>query len=308
MYAIETLGLTKQFGNVAAVDDLCLKVPEGSIYGFLGRNGSGKTTTFKMLTGLISPTSGEIKFYDSTVNHKDLKTRYDFGYLPDVPGFYGWMNAQEFLRFSGELFSIPKSSLDDRIEMLLALVGLEGVNKRISGYSRGMKQRLGIAQALIHDPKIVFLDEPVSALDPIGRKDVMDIIAKLSEKVTVLFSTHILSDVERICDRIAVIDNGKIQLEDSIVNIRRNYGVQALEIDLASGDISELRALLDKVEWVKNTSVADNGTLKVYVTDMEKAQVNLPGIIAEKRMALKKFSVAEGTLEEAFMKAVSADE
>jgi ABC-2 type transport system ATP-binding protein len=126
--------------------------------------------------------------------------------------------------------------------------------------------------------------------------------------VTVLFSTHILSDVERICDRIAVIDNGKIQLEDSIVNIRRNYGVQALEIDLASGDISELRALLDKVEWVKNTSVADNGTLKVYVTDMEKAQVNLPGIIAEKRMALKKFSVAEGTLEEAFMKAVSADE
>ena len=144
--AIETRNLCKSFNGLQAVQDLNLNIPEGSIYGFLGPNGAGKTTTIKMLTGLSQPTEGSIKINGSEVSFGSMKYRKDIGFLPDVPNFYDWMTPAEFLLFSGEMFSIDRKTLSDRIESLMALVGLDGVKKRIGGFSRGMKQRLGIAQ------------------------------------------------------------------------------------------------------------------------------------------------------------------
>jgi len=307
MYAIETNGLTKIFSGYKAVAELSLKVPVGSIYGFLGPNGAGKTTTIKMLTGLSKSTSGEIKICSKDVKFGSLKNRSDIGYLPDVPSFYDWMRPMEFLMFSGELFDIEKKILKARAENLMDLVGLSDVKKKIGGFSRGMKQRLGIAQALINEPKVVFLDEPTSALDPIGRKDVMDIIAKLSGKVTVFFSTHILADVERVCDTIVILDKGKLIIEDSINDLRHKYTGRSISIKLdeENGNKGVFESKLKQQEWVAKINSNENGDLIITVKDMKKAQLIIPGIIHEKGVHLREFAVLEPTLEDIFMKVVN---
>ena len=305
MNAIETRNLTKSFKGFKAVDGLDLNVSEGSIYGFLGPNGAGKTTTIKMLTGLSRPTGGNIRICGREVVFGSYENRMDIGYLPDVPNFYNWMNATEFLTFCGELFAIDKKTLNKRIESLLELVGLSGVKKKTGGFSRGMKQRLGIAQALINQPKVVFMDEPVSALDPIGRKDVMDILAGLSGKVTVFLSSHILNDIERACDRVVILDKGRMVLEDSIEGLRGRYSKRAITIETEAGEKKlSLIGELEKREWAEKVTNLDNGELRLDVLDMVKAQHEIPGIIAATGAALKKYSVLEPTLEDIFMKVV----
>ena len=305
MNAIETRNLTKSFKGFKAVDGLDLNVPEGSIYGFLGPNGAGKTTTIKMLTGLSRPTGGNISICGKEVVFGRFENRMDIGYLPDVPNFYSWMNAAEFLTLSGELFAIDKKTLNKRIESLLELVGLSGVKKKTGGFSRGMKQRLGIAQALINQPKVVFMDEPVSALDPIGRKEVMDILAGLSGKVTVFLSSHILNDIERACDRVVILDKGRMVLEDSIDGLRGRYSKRAITIETEAGEKKRyLIGELEKREWAEKVTNLDNGELRLDVLDMVKAQHEIPGIIAATGAALKKYSVLEPTLEDIFMKVV----
>lgn len=303
--AIETNNLCKSFKGFKAVDGLNLNVPEGSIYGFLGPNGAGKTTTIKMLSGLSQPTEGSIKINGSEVKFGSFKNRTDIGFLPDVPNFYDWMTPVEFLRFSGEMFSINKKELANRIESLMILVGLDGFKKKIGGFSRGMKQRLGIAQALINQPRVVFMDEPTSALDPIGRKEVMDILEKLSGKVTVFFSSHILSDIERVCDRVVILDKGKIVLEDSMEELRNKYSKRIITIETEKGE-SKLRLLreLEKRDWVETVQNLDNGELRVYTGDMCKAQHEIPGIFVMSEVPLKKLNVLEPSLEDIFMKVV----
>ncbi|WP_010243127.1 ABC transporter ATP-binding protein [Acetivibrio cellulolyticus] len=306
MLAVETNKLTKRFNSFSAVDGLDLRVPEGSIYGFLGPNGAGKTTTIKMLLGLSKPTSGDIKLYGRDVTFGSLKNRMDIGFLPDVPSFYDWMKPKEFLYFCGNLFSIDKKVLNDRVDNLIELVGLEEVNKKIKGFSRGMKQRLGIAQALINDPKVIFLDEPTSALDPIGRKDVMDIIGKLAGRVTVFFSTHILSDVERICDRVVILDKGKMLIEDTIPNLRQKYSRQGIEIEAdESENFNEFLSLLSKQKWVDSTEIPERGKVKVLVNNLSDAQINMTALLTEKKVRLKKFMILEPSLEDIFLKVVS---
>ncbi|MFZ5989052.1 MAG: ATP-binding cassette domain-containing protein [Bacillota bacterium] len=308
MFAVETNNLTKKFNDYRAVDNLSLRVPEGSIYGFLGQNGAGKTTTIKMLTGLSKPSCGEIKICGKEVNFGSLKNRSDIGFLPDVPSFYDWMTPTEFLEFCGKLFSIDKKTINERSESLLDLVGLNGVKKKIRGFSRGMKQRLGIAQALINEPRVVFLDEPTSALDPIGRKEVMDIIAKLSGKVTVFFSTHILSDVERICDRVVILDRGKMLIEDTMTNLRHKYSRQGICLEIEERDnAKELLEALSKQEWVERVDESNKGSIKVLVNNMDDAQYNIPKILYEKNVRLKKFAIMEPTLEDIFLKVVSKE-
>lgn len=329
MYAVETEKLQKSFGTVKAVDQLDLKVPEGSIYGFLGPNGAGKTTTIKMLTGLIKPDSGIMKICGKEFNMETNRHFIYTGYLPDVPNFYDWMTAREFLKMCGELFGINKKTLYKRIEHLLEATGLYDVKKKIGGYSRGMKQRLGIAQALINDPKVVFLDEPVSALDPIGRKEVMDIIAGLSGKTTVFFSTHILADVERICDRIVILNKGKVVLEDSIAGIKNKY--KSREVVLGIEDLpykdflnnnqkteqqiiksieqhSAKRVLaeeLSRQKWVSGIKENGNGSdLVIKTNDLAKAQMEIPAILAQKNIALRKFAVMEPNLEDIFIEVI----
>lgn len=222
MNAIETTGLSKQYVAHTALDGLNIKIPKGSICGFLGKNGAGKTTTIKMLVGLTKPTTGTIFLMGSQYNYGSRDNSV-IGYLPDVPNFYGYMTAREYLEFCGKLYGLQKSKLISRIDELLKQVGLDDAKNHIASFSRGMKQRLGVAQALIHEPDILFMDEPISALDPIGRHEVMELICSLKGSVTVFFSTHILADVETTCDYALILNKGKLLVADSIANIKQKH-------------------------------------------------------------------------------------
>ena len=229
-YAVKTYGLTKQYKTTLAVDNIDFAVPKGSCCGFLGKNGAGKTTALNMIVGLKRPTSGRITIMGEEQTFGTPITT-PFGYLPDVPNFYGYMTGEEFLDLCGKLCHIPTSKRKARVKELLNKVGLDNASTKINGYSRGMKQRLGIAQAMINDPAVIFMDEPVSALDPIGRRDVVEIIKSLGD-TTVIFSTHILADVESICDYIIIIEKGKILAQDYLKNLREKHSIGKAKIRL----------------------------------------------------------------------------
>jgi len=220
-YAVETRGLTKRYKTALAVDNIDIAVPQGCCCGFLGKNGAGKTTTLKMLVGLKRPTKGKISIMGQEQSF-GTQGSMPFGYLPDVPNFYGYMTGAEFLDLCGKLCNLPTAERKERVNELLRQVGLDKTRTRISGYSRGMKQRLGIAQAMINNPPVIFMDEPVSALDPIGRRDVVEIIQSLRD-TTVIFSTHILADVENLCDYVLIIEKGKILAQDYMSNLKKRY-------------------------------------------------------------------------------------
>jgi ABC-2 type transport system ATP-binding protein len=214
---LRTEQLTKTFEvglrrrRVHAVDGLTLTVNEGEIFGFVGPNGAGKTTTIKMLMGLIFPTSGKAWIFDAPIPSQASKAR--IGYLPEHPAWYEFLTGLEAMRFFARLAGVPRAAETSRCEELLALVGLSAAaDRQIRKYSKGMQQRLGIAQALVADPAFVVLDEPMSGLDPVGRKEVRDLILELKRRgKTVFFSTHILPDVEALCDRVGVIIGGKLR-------------------------------------------------------------------------------------------------
>ncbi|MCL2570789.1 MAG: ABC transporter ATP-binding protein [Defluviitaleaceae bacterium] len=227
-YAVKTQGLTKRYKTALAVDDVNLAIPEGVCCGFLGKNGAGKTTTLKMLVGLKRPTNGSISIMGQEQSF-GTQVQMPFGYLPDVPSFYGYMTGAEFLDLCGKLCHMPTPQRKARVKELLKQVGLDRTRTRINGYSRGMKQRLGIAQAMINSPPVIFMDEPVSALDPIGRRDVVDIIQSF-KNTTVIFSTHILADVENLCDYILIIEKGKILAHDYMANLKERHSQGSAKI------------------------------------------------------------------------------
>jgi ABC-2 type transport system ATP-binding protein len=196
--------------RITAVDDLSLEVQRGDIYGFLGPNGAGKTTTIKMLMGLIYPSGGTASLFGRPIGDKAAKAKV--GFLPESPYFYDYLTSREFLRFYGHLFGLLGATLEKRIDELLELVGMTHARDlQLRKFSKGMLQRVGIAQAMINDPELVILDEPMSGLDPIGRKEVRDLILRLKESgKTVMFSSHILHDAEVLCDRVAMIMKGRL--------------------------------------------------------------------------------------------------
>jgi ABC-2 type transport system ATP-binding protein len=303
--AVKTSDLVKDFNGLKAVDHLNLEVPEGAIYGFLGPNGSGKTTTLKMLTGMTKPTSGTIEILGVPMVFGKQKIQDNIGFLPDVPGFYDWMTAREFLTFCGELFHIDTPILKERVKSLLKIVGLEKSDKKkIGTYSRGMKQRLGIAQAMINEPKVIFLDEPVSALDPQGRKEVIDIIQGLKGKVTVFFSTHILSDVERICDRVVIINKGAIILEDTIENIKAMSNTRDIEIEADAPSISRLYEWIGQEKYIQSLKM-NHQTMTLTVDDLDVARLHLNEVIFKHRIMIKKLMIKEPTLEDIYMRVVN---
>jgi len=202
--------------RVTALDGLTLEIPEGEVFGFLGPNGAGKSTTIKILLNLIYPTTGSAMILGRDVH--DTSVRKSVGYLPENPFFYDYLSAEELLWFGGRTSGLPRTELAERTEMLLAKVDLQQARKRpLRTYSKGMVQRAGLALALIHDPRVVILDEPMSGLDPLGRKMVGDLILEMkAQGKTVFFSSHILSDIERFCDRIGIIVGGRLRLADRI--------------------------------------------------------------------------------------------
>lgn len=306
--AVKIRELVKNYGGVNAVNHLNIEVPEGSIYGFLGPNGAGKTTTLKMIVGLTEPTSGEIEILGHPVSFGSDAHREEIGFLPDVPGFYDWMSAKEYLEFVGSLYHLPKEELDIKIKELLDLVGLtKSKNKKVGAFSRGMKQRLGIAQALVNSPKIIFLDEPVSALDPIGRKEVMDIIGRLAGKITVLFSSHILADVERVCDQVVIINEGKMILQDSMEHIRQIAKSRNIEIEFENDDVDTFVQALNQEKSIESI---DKMMKRVIIksNDLNKSRKAINKVLSARDILLKKLLIQEATLEDIFIQAVNGND
>ena len=304
MEVLKIESLSKKFGSQKVLDEISFSVREGSIFGFIGQNGAGKTTTMKMILGLLKKDAGEIFVAGEKVHFGETKTNRYIGYLPDVPEFYGYMSAKEYMALCGEITGMPKEKIRERTEELLRLVGLENSRKKIRSYSRGMKQRLGIAQALLNEPKLLICDEPTSALDPKGRKEILDILYKVKGKSTVIFSTHILSDVERICDEVAVLHGGKIVLEGTLSELRMRHRKEGLMLEFMNGQEKETFLMHEKVAGYRNEA-RENGTgVILFGPDLNKMQLDVYGTLVELKMTAVKIEVLEPTMENLFLEVV----
>jgi ABC-2 type transport system ATP-binding protein len=285
--------LTKHFGDKKAVDKLSFNVVEGRCAALLGPNGAGKTTTLQMLAGLLAPTSGVIRFKDSDV--KDI--RHLIGYLPQYPAFYNWMSGREFLEFTGKLAGLLPMEAKKRGTDILEIVGLkDDAKRRIAGYSGGMKQRLGLAQAIIHRPKLIILDEPVSALDPIGRREVLELMQELKKESTLLFSTHVLHDAEAICDDVLIIRDGELVLNGALNQIMLENQQPVITIHMLNIEDSWLSSLSSKT-YVKELDIQPH-RVKITVKDLEQAKLALMNEIILHGISISKFEVSQTTLED----------
>lgn len=304
MDILEIQNLSKSFGNNKVIDDLSFTVPEHSIFGFIGQNGAGKTTTMKMVLGLLNTDNGSISVCGEKVSFGQTKTNSFIGYLPDVPEFYSYMRPKEYLKLCGEITGLSADKIKSRSEELLSLVGLKGVNKKIGSFSRGMKQRLGIAQALLNEPKLLICDEPTSALDPVGRKEILDILQQIKGKTTVIFSTHILSDVERICDHIAVLNGGKLVLSGTLSELKALYKSDCLIIEFAtSEDKEKFIAIQETVPFMGNVEQTET-SITVHTSDVSQTEAAILDVLAKNRILPIKLEVTEPTIESLFMEVV----
>ncbi|MBQ9902671.1 MAG: ABC transporter ATP-binding protein [Clostridia bacterium] len=294
---LEISGLRKRFGSKQVLSDVTLSVPESCVFGFVGRNGAGKTTTMKSIIGLLKPDGGEISICGEKVTFGGTKTNRFIGYLPDVPEFYGYMTAREYLSLCGRVARMKPSEIKDRTDELLELVGLADEKHRVKGYSRGMKQRLGIAQALINRPKLLICDEPTSALDPVGRREILDILKDAGKQTSVFFSTHILTDVERICDRVAFLEGGRIVLCGDIDEIRKKRADTAVEVLPESPSDAALLA-----EQFPSGKVTD-GCFVLKSASQQDAE-ELMQFILERHLSVIRFERREPDLENMFMEVI----
>lgn len=285
MQILNLNGLRKQFGDKQILNGVSLAVPEHSIYGFVGKNGAGKTTTLKSVLGLIRLDAGEIYVCSEKVRFGQTKTNRYIGYLPDVPEYYSFMTSEEYMEFCGSLCKMEPKACRTRSSEMLELVGLGGEKHRIGGFSRGMKQRLGVAQALLHSPKLLICDEPTSALDPVGRKEILDILYAAKEQTTILFSTHILADVERVCTNVAFLKDGVIALEGSIGDVRQRYAQHAVLIELyRSEDTEELAKLYPELVLEGRCMLRFNGKqarLSEILCSIAKRSIKFRQIVSE---------------------------
>ncbi len=297
--------VSKQFGNLHVLDDLSFKIDEGTVFGFVGRNGAGKTTTMKLILGLLEVDGGKISVCGEDVSFGATKTNRHIGYLPDVPAFYGYMRPKEYLRLCGRITGLSEAQIEIKSDELLDLVGLKEVNRKIGGFSRGMKQRLGIAQALLNDPKLLICDEPTSALDPVGRSEILQILSAAKKKTTVIFSTHILSDVEKICDRVGVLNDGKLMLEGSLSEIKDRYRRNEVfvECDSSFDSIEDLCDKLRNLPYV-NEVISINHSLTIRFKDHSIEEPTLFEFLALNKVPVLKYEVGEPTLESLIMEMI----
>jgi ABC-2 type transport system ATP-binding protein len=307
-------GLTKQYGLRKVVDSLDLRVPENIVFGFLGPNGAGKSTTMKILTGQIKPSAGSAQVAGSDVTRNSLQARQHIGYLSELPNFYTWMKGQELLEFAGELFGLNPPTRRARAKELLQLVGLaEAGQGKVGGYSGGMRQRLGIAQALVNRPKVVFLDEPVSALDPLGRRDVLNLLDNIRHEATVFMSSHVLADVDRVCEQVSILDRGKVIAAGPTAELKERSAIPAitLEVEGNPGAIENLGAALKAESWLKRLTVSDTGRLKIELISarfMPEAGQRIPRLVSDLGLSMRVFQSAVPDLEDVFMQLVSRAE
>lgn len=297
MNMLEIANLQKSFADKEVLKGVDLIVPENSIFGFIGKNGAGKTTTMKTVLGLITADKGEITVAGEKVVYGQTTTNKYIGYLPDVPEFYSFMTAREYLSFCGEITGMKNEEIKSRSAELLELVGLANEKHRIKGYSRGMKQRLGIAQALMNKPRLLICDEPTSALDPVGRKEILDILTAVKEQTTVIFSTHILSDVERICTDVAFLNDGRVDMQGKLSDIKSIYRTDEYVLETENeGSMLALMKGFDKIQKRENNQLS--------FRENEHSVYEVLRFVADKKISLIKFEKAEPTLESLFMEVI----
>ena len=306
--AVRARGLTKRFGPVLALDDLNLDVPAGSVFGLLGPNGAGKTTALRILTGLARPSAGTAEVAGIPVGLDRPELRRKLGYLDQDPRFYGWMRGRELLELVGRLFGLDGAALRARVGETLEVAGLtEAGDRRIGGYSGGMRQRLGIAQALLARPEIVVLDEPVSSLDPEGRRDVLELVAGLRGTMTVVFSTHVLADVERICDRVAILDRGRLVIEAALDDLLAEHARPIYGLVADPGQAEAVQALVARLRlapWVADVTTEPGGVLRVAVSDPDVAGREILPLVVAAGVRLASFERVRPTLEDVFLELV----
>ncbi|NLE15118.1 MAG: ABC transporter ATP-binding protein [Spirochaetales bacterium] len=294
MAMIEINSITKHYRTIEALKGVSLCVQEGTIFGFLGPNGAGKTTLIRILAHLIEPTSGSF-----SIDGKDLKQH--IGYLAQQPAFYPWMTARELLRFSGKLYGLTSLETEKRIHELLSLCGIQAAaDRRVGTYSGGMIQRLGIAQAILHKPKVVLLDEPASALDPIGRKEILTLISRLHEETTVFMSSHILEDIQRVCDEVAIIADGSIVLQQDMDTLLRSHAqpLISLEFDHPS-DALLCQTLLSKLS-IEVAREAHN-RIVIAETEYQNRYSQIMNTLNDHDLRLRSLNKQNATLEDVFM-------
>jgi ABC-2 type transport system ATP-binding protein len=308
--AIRCEDLSKHFGRFVALAGLSLGVGRGGVFGLLGPNGAGKTTTLRLFTGLTHPTSGRVWVAGEEVSHSSLRLRSRVGYLPESPAFYGWMTGREFLRYVGELYGLSPLEAGRRAGELLEQVHLsEAADRRVRTYSRGMSQRLGLAQALVCRPEVLFLDEPASALDPMGRRDMLETIARLRGQTTIFVSTHILSDVERVCDHAAIINRGRLVAAGSISELRSQRR-PVFELEFDEGGES-MRGRLAGISWVKSVDYVRRGSrqvIRVELSEVQPAKREMPRLVYESGLMLRRLELVEASLEDVFMELMEKEE
>ena len=301
---VSTRGLSKRYRLDVALDRLDLDVPAGCVFGFLGPNGAGKTTTLRLLTGLARPTSGSatVAGIDATTGGRALMQR--IGALDQDPRYYGWMTGRELLVLVGRLHGLDGPALRARVDEVLETIGLvDAARRRIGGYSGGMRQRLGIGQAMLPRPSVLFLDEPVSSLDPAGRRDVLELIGRLRGTCTVFMSTHILNNVERVCDRVGILDRGRLVTEAPMEELLASHARPIFELDPEPGQeaaVAALAAALREQSWARDVRV-EEGLVRVFVSDAARAAVEALPIVAASGVRIARFERVRPTLEDVFL-------
>jgi len=302
---ISTEGLSKSFGEVHALKSLDLRVPQKSIFAFLGPNGAGKTTTIKLLLGLIKPTSGGGKILGMDIIHDSVDIRANIGYLPQDTRFYEHMTARQTLEYTAKFFYAgPRAEIDKRVNEMIELVGLEGkADRPIKGFSGGERQRLGIAQAEVNYPDLLILDEPAASLDPQGRRDVLEVMSRIRKYATIFYCTHILDDVQRVSDQVAIVNQGELVTQSSIEELLAGTEDVIYSVTLR-GDAQSAYTQINQQPWVSGIEASQAGeqtTWQVSVTDEAAAKDQLMSLLVSSGLKISNFSRKEQNLEDVFI-------
>lgn len=309
---ISTNCLAKTYDGVQALKSLDLKVPRNSIFGFLGPNGAGKSTAIRLMLGLIKPTSGTGSIFGLDIVKDSSAIRRRIGYLPQNPRFYNTMTAREVLRFTAGFFLSEKdNTIDERVEDVLSLTGLQDkADRAVKGFSGGELQRLGIAQAQVNNPELLILDEPAASLDPIGRRDVLDIMRALKGRTTIFYSTHILDDVERVSDTVGILNRGELVALAPIEGLLRAKNCAIYDV-LIHGDSAEIKSEIECQPWVSSVKTVCAGACAKWsltANDEVSAEKNfLRMLLNNENIIVKEFTRRREGLEDVFMRIVEGE-
>jgi ABC-2 type transport system ATP-binding protein len=306
---INTEGLSKSFGEVHALKSLDLRVPQKSIFAFLGPNGAGKTTTIKLLLGLLKPTSGSGRILGMDILRDSVDIRARIGYLPQDARFYEHMTAREMLEYTARFFYVgPQAEIDRRVDEMIELVGLEGkADRPIKGFSGGERQRLGIAQAEVNYPDLLILDEPAASLDPQGRRDVLAVMSRIRKYATIFYCTHILDDVQRVSDQVAIVNQGELVTQAPIEDLLKSGSGEVVYSVSLKGDTQNAYAQVTQQSWVSGIETGqENGhaTWQVSVTDEAAAEDQLMSLLVSNGLKVSNFGRKEQNLEDVFLNIV----